>query len=197
MTQAQLSKISDVPPSTISRYEQGTLNVTNEKLPRIADALQYPVSFFYRSVTLRGAEGGAVFHRKQQSLSTGKLYQAHAMAETRRLEITTMLASLDVQAEPLPRYPVDLYDDDPEKIARSVRTLMSIPPGPIFNLTATLERNDCMIVAHDFGSPKIDGFSQRPNYPPCFIHLNAALPPDRWRWTLAHELGHVIMHDDP
>ena len=54
-----------------------------------------------------------------------------------------------------------------------------------------------MVVSHDFGSRQIDGFSQRPQYPPCFIHLNSELPPDRWRWTLAHELGHMVMHFEP
>lgn len=197
MTQAQLSKSSEVSSVTISKYEQGTLNVLNDKLIRLADALQYPMTFFYRSSRLRGVAGGAAFHRKQQSLPTRKLYRAHALAEVRRLEISTMLESLDVQAPPLPKYPVEFYDDDPEKIARSVRILMGVPPGPIFNLTATLECNGCMIVDHDFGSPKIDGFIQHPDYPPCFIHLNSALPPDRWRWTLAHELAHAVMHEDP
>ena len=54
-----------------------------------------------------------------------------------------------------------------------------------------------MVVAHDFGSYQVDGFSQRPKYPPCFLHLNSQLPPDRWRWTLAHELGHAVMHFEP
>ena len=54
-----------------------------------------------------------------------------------------------------------------------------------------------MIVPHEFDSRQIDGFSQRPKYPPCFLHLNSQMPPDRWRWTLAHELGHLVMHSDP
>ena len=141
--------------------------------------------------------GGAIFHRKQQSLSVGQLYQAHALAEIRRLEVMALLNSLGVEERPIPEYPVELFDDDPEKIARSVRAAMNIPPGPIFNLTEILERNGCVVVAHDFNSRQIDGFSQRPMYGPCFLHLNSQLPPDRWRWTLAHELAHVVMHDDP
>ena len=197
MTQTQLAELSAVSPTSVSRYEAGTLAVTNDSLPRIAAALNYPVRFFCRKRTLVGAIGGAIFHRKQQSLPTRKLYRAHSLAETRRLEITTMLDSLDSDPPSLPEYPVELFEDDPGKIARSVRAAMDIPPGPIFNLTETLERNGCMIVAHDFGSSQIDGFSQRPKYPPCFLHLNSLLPPDRWRWTLAHEMGHLVMHFEP
>ena len=197
MTQTRLADVSAVSPTSLSRYETGTLSVTNDSLSRIANVLNYPVKFFRRKPTLVGAIGGAVFHRKQQSLPTRKLYQAHALAETRRLEITTMLDSLDILPSSLPEYPVDLFEDDPEKIARSVRVAMNIPPGPIFNLTEALERSGCIVVAHDFGSYQIDGFSQRAKYLPCFLHLNSQLPPDRWRWTLAHELGHVVMHFEP
>ena len=197
MTQTQLAELSKLSPASVSRYETGTLSVTDDNLSRIASVLNYPVNFFCRKPTLVGAMGGAIFHRKQQSLPTKKLYRVHALAETRRLEITTMLNSLDINPSLLPEYPVDLFEDDPEKIARSVRVAMNIPPGPVFNLTETLERNGCMVVAHDFGSYRIDGFSQRPNYPPCFLHLNSQLPPDRWRWTLAHELGHLVMHFEP
>ena len=197
LTQTELAEKSAVARTSVSRYEMGSLPVPDDTLFRLAVALDYPVKFFCRKATLIGAMGGAVFHRKQQSLPVKKLYRAHALAETRRLEITTLLDSLDVQTSFLPEYPVDLFEDDPEKIARSVRAIMNVPPGPIFNLTDTLERSGCIVVAHDFGSRQIDGFSQRTSYPPCFIHLNTQLPPDRWRWTLAHELGHLVMHFDP
>ena len=197
MTQTQLAELCAVSPTSVSRYETGTLSVTNDALSRIAAALDYPMKFFRRNPTLIGAMGGAVFHRKQQSLPARKLYQAHALAEIRRLEISTMLDSLDIHPSSPPEYPADLFEDDPEKIARSVRVAMNIPPGPIFDLTKALERNGCIVVAHHFGSYRIDGFSQRTKYPPCFLHINSQMPPDRWRWTLAHELGHVVMHFEP
>ena len=198
LTQGKLATLTNLSTASVSRYEAGTLEITNERLSSLAAALDYPAKFFCRKPVLIGVTGGAIFHRKQQSLSVRKLYQAHALAETRRLEVLTLLDSLDIQPQPIPEYPVDIFDDDPEKIARSVRAAMDIPPGPIFNLTDTLERNGCVVVVHAFGSRQIDGFSQRsPYYPPCFIHLNNDLPPDRWRWTLAHELGHMVMHFEP
>ena len=194
MTQAELAKLAAVARPTLARYEIGSLPVSDDVLARLADSLDYPIRFFCRKPQLIGVSGGAVFHRKRQSLPTKALYHAHACAEVRRLEITTLLQSEMEEAPGLPEYPADLYGDDPARIARSVRDAMNIPPGPIFNLTETLERNGCIVVAHDFDSRHLDGFTQRPLYPPNFIHLNKALPPDRWRWTLAHELAHLIMH---
>ena len=73
---------------------------------------------------------------------------------------------------------------------------MNLPPGPIFNLTETLERFACVIVKHRLSRAQ-DGFSQAAlpyDYPSvAFIHMNANMPPDRWRWTLAVELGHLVM----
>lgn len=120
---------------------------------------------------------GGFFHRKQQSLPVRKLHQAHALAEVRRLEITTMLNSLDVTPEGTPEYPIELFEDDPAKIARSMRVAMNIPPGPIYNVTEALERGGCMVVAHDFGTRQIDGFSQRPYFPPTFSVSTLNCPP--------------------
>ena len=93
-----------------------------------------------------------------------------------------------------PQLPVDEYNDDVEKIARSVRALWNIPPGPVTNVTKTIEKFGGVIFEYDFGSRQIDGFSHRSNHTPPIFYLNQNVPPDRWRWTLAHELGHIVMH---
>ena len=193
LTQEELAQRALVSRGLLAHYEAGIRLVPDDTLGRLADALDYPVGFFCRTPTLLGVGGDAIFHRKRQSLPRKALYHAHACAEVRRLEVTTLLHSMDAAVLSLPEYPADLFDD-PAGVARTVRTIMNIPPGPIFNLTATLERNGCVVVAHDFQSRYLDGFSQRPPYPPSFMHMNQALPPDRWRWTLAHELGHLVMH---
>ena len=197
ISQTELANSSGVTRSTISRCEAGVQALTDTVVDRLADALDYPASFFRRPTPLIGFNGGAVFHRKQQQLPARKLYRAHALAEIRRLEVMNLLDALEPELPSVPEYPVDVFEDDPEKIARTVRAIMNIPPGPVFNVTKTLEQNGCIVVAHDFESRQIDGFSQRSTGRWCFFHLNGEMPPDRWRWTLAHELAHAVMHFDP
>ena len=115
LTQAALVKLSQVHRNAVSRYEAGTQIPNHDVLERLANTLNYPVHFFYRKSPLIGMAGGAIFHRKQQSLSVGQLYQAHALAEIRRLEVMALLNSLGVEERPIPEYPVELFDDDPEK----------------------------------------------------------------------------------
>ena len=175
----------------------GTLEPSEDALSKLAGALDYPVSFFTRKPSIIGVSGGATFHRKQISLPARKRNAAHALAEARRLEVLTLMQSLDVCPVDLPEYPVELFDYDPAKIARSARMAMNLPPGPIFNLTETLERNGYVVVGHRLSRAQ-DGFSQRAVpydwTSVALIHMNTDKPPDRWRWTLAHELGHIVMH---
>jgi Zn-dependent peptidase ImmA (M78 family) len=53
------------------------------------------------------------------------------------------------------------------------------------------------VVLADFGSVKLDAFSQWPPGMPPMFFVNRAAPPDRCRYTLAHEIGHIVMHYIP
>ena len=196
-SQVELAALVGVTNAVMSRYEAGIRKIDDSNLAKIVAVLDYPRHFFMQQPWLEGPGIGETFHRKRQNLTSAKLKQAYALAEIRRLEIAKLLESWDALEPSVPEYPVDLFDDKPEKIARSVRAYMQIPEGPVFNMTRTLEQAGCVVVSHDFGTRLIDGFSHRPRTQPPFFHMNSSLPPDRWRWTLAHELGHVVMHFNP
>ena len=194
-TQGQLANEAGITQATVSKYEAGLQQIDEELLPRIANALDYPPRFFMQATSIKGPGVSEYFHRKRARMSVALLHQVYALAEVRRLEIAKLLQSWDSECPAVPLFPVEEFEDDPPKIARTVRAVWQVPLGPIFNLTRTLEQNGCIIVAHDFGTRSIDGFSYRSTGMPPIFHVNTALPPDRWRWTLAHELGHLVMHN--
>lgn len=196
LTQKQLSNAIGIPGVRLSRVEAGSADVNDAILAKLANALDYPVNFFSQQSMLKGPGTDGVFHRKRQSLSSKKLAQVYALGETRRLELEK-LVEWDGNESAIPKYPVDIFDEDPEKIARTIRATMKLPNGPVFNLTKALEEAGCVVVSHDFGSREIDGYSVTTDTTPPIFHMNRGLPPDRWRWTLAHELGHVVMCQDP
>ena len=195
-TQKDLSSLVGISQALLAKYEAGTRDVSKSHLPSLAGTLDFPESFFMQQTRVEGAGRSEIFHRKRNKVSAGVMDRAYAEAQIRRLEISSMLESV-TSLPVVPSYPVDEFEDDPEKIARTVRAFWQLPPGPVFNVTQTLEENGCVVVAHDFGSHYIDGFSHRSLGAPPFFHVNAKLPPDRWRWTLVHELAHVIMHFEP
>ena len=197
LTQKDLAKGIGISPGVMSRYESGMRPPTSANLAELARTLDYPVDFFAQKAILEGPGIGEFFHRSRQNLSASALTRAYALAELRRLEASKLLRSWPLTNSSVPEYPVDLFDDDPGKIARSVRAHLKVPNGPIFNMTKVMEAAGSIVVAHEFDTRLLDGFSHRPRMMPSFFHLNSRLPPDRWRWTLAHELGHIVMHFEP
>jgi Zn-dependent peptidase ImmA (M78 family) len=96
---------------------------------------------------------------------------------------------------PLPWIDVD-EGGGPREIARKIRTAWMIPPGPVLNLTELVERAGILVIWCDFDAP-VDGVTMNvPGLPPCIL-LNKTSPADRMRASLAHELGHVIIHKIP
>jgi Zn-dependent peptidase ImmA (M78 family) len=54
-----------------------------------------------------------------------------------------------------------------------------------------------VVVSFDFGTTKLDGVSTFTNSRTPVIFLNSALPPSRRKFTLVHELAHIVMHRMP
>ncbi|WP_327678696.1 ImmA/IrrE family metallo-endopeptidase [Kitasatospora sp. NBC_00458] len=111
--------------------------------------------------------------------------------QLRRLE-----ASVDI--EPIYRLPVlDADEHSPEEAAAKLRASWLIPDGPVHDVIRTVERAGIVVVRRDLESPKIFGLSVRPPNSLPVIILNIGMPPAHERFTVLHELGHLVMHQLP
>lgn len=191
---AQLAEALRMSSSAFNRYESGRVAFPADRVEDLVFHLDYPASFFTRrSAPVYGVGPDSVYHRKRSSAGKRVLARAYALAEVRRLEAQKLEAFAGLPA--VPRYPSERYDD-PAKVARTLRAKWSVPMGPVFNLTRLAEDNGLAVYVHNFGTRYIDGFMHISSDRLSVIHMNRDLPPDRWRWTLAHELGHLVMHRD-
>jgi Zn-dependent peptidase ImmA (M78 family) len=57
-----------------------------------------------------------------------------------------------------------------------------------------LENNGGVVIPCDFGTDLLDAMSQRIEGMPVLFFVNINAPSDRVRHTLAHELGHMVLH---
>jgi Zn-dependent peptidase ImmA (M78 family) len=91
--------------------------------------------------------------------------------------------------------PVDGETDlSPREIAAVLRSQWSLPKGPIESLTSAIEWAGGIVIPFDFETPLVDAVSHwAPPTPPLFF-VNSQRPTDRVRFTLAHELGHLMVH---
>jgi len=198
-SQAQLSEESGLSQGNISKIENGISEPPGEAAEKIAKALGFPVSFFFQAYQPFGLPLSVhPMFRKKASVGVKALEQLEAELNIRLFHYQKLLRAAEVEPDlPLPRLDVDDYDDDVLKIAELVRRTWGVPHGPIRNLVDYIERAGCVVVHCDFDSVGVDGVTVSVKGMPPFIFINRANPADRQRFTLAHELGHIVMHRMP
>ncbi len=116
--------------------------------------------------------------------------------EIRFRHITALLRAVEITCT-VPHLDVDEYDGHVEEIARLVRERLHISRGPIQDLTKAVEDAGILVIPIDFETKRVDAISRWiPGLPPLFF-VNMHSPKDRYRFSLAHELGHIVMHELP
>lgn len=198
LSQGDLAVGASLNQSTISRYEAGVIDVPADHLERIAAFLERPVSFFYWSEQLY--DSSCMYHRKNRRLSVAELRVIHAKVNLLRIQSFKLLQSANIKS----RYSFYRLDQSkyggPEGCARELRRLWQLPPGPVKNVTRAIESAGGIVFRCPFGLTRVDGISQwileDAKAPPVFF-VHDDISGDRQRLTLAHEIGHVVMHHMP
>lgn len=198
ISQSAFAKKIKISQGKLSKVENGLLPISSEEeFKRISEVLDYPPSFFARSVDIYGIGLSEFFHRKRQSVSKKELNKIYALLELRRIEITTFLHSVDIGETNFFSIDPDENNGDIESIAQSARATWRIPNGPLDNIVNIIEDAGGIVIPFDFGMANIDAISNwHPGLPP-IIFVNYNRPMDRIRFTLSHEIGHLIMHGKP
>lgn len=197
LNQAQLADAAGVSQGLVSRLENGLFEPNEETLGKIATALRFPVSFFRLPDRVLGLPV-SMQYRKKASVGQRAIEQLEAEVNLRLMHLRRLLAAVDYQPElPFPRLEIEEFGGDPAAVAEMVRRVWQLPSGPIRDLVGVAERAGVIVFLCDFQVSGVDGLTLQPTGLPVCIFLNAAMPGDRQRFTLAHELGHAVMHPVP
>jgi len=200
MTQSALARATGISQGTLSKIEGGMLPCPSESLEAVSKALEYPVQFFYAQELVHGigTEAHHCLYRRRASLPAKALKRIEAEINIKRIHLTRMLTSVDMSAAAsIPRFDPAEFDNNIERIAMSVRAYWQMPSGPVENVTELIERAGGIVIPHDFGTVKVDATTLNIlGLPPLFF-VSRTLTGDRLRFTLAHELGHAVMHSIP
>lgn len=199
MSQSKLASLTGIPQGTLSKVENGVAELSPDRLQAIANVLGYPVELFDWPDPIFGFGSAAFHHRKQQSLSQTTLKQVQAKLNLLVGRIRRLEEGIEIAAPfTFPVLDIDEHGS-PEEIARKVRAYWMLPIGPVHDIIAVIEAAGGIVLRRDLGSPRITAISIRPPIPgarPTFL-LNEGFSADRDRFTLAHEIGHLIMHELP
>lgn len=198
VTQAQLAADLEISQANISKFEAGLLSVDEALLERIARVLKYPIRFFFQPEAVYGYGSSCLYHRKRQSLPVHDLRRITAELNVLRIGVSRLLQSVELDSvHRFARMDIADFEESPEYVAQLLRGAWGLPSGPVQNLTRAIENAGSIVFRCSFGTTKLDAISQwAPGLPPLFF-VNADIPTDRFRFSLAHELGHVVMHQIP
>ncbi|MFI0764609.1 helix-turn-helix domain-containing protein [Streptomyces sp. NPDC021218] len=192
LTQEELAAAAGVTQAALSRYENGMREPDTEVLARLANALGVTEPFLKGAGSVHGAMAVDAHMRKRATAKATTWRQLEAKLNMYRMHVRHLMEEVSLRArQQVPTF--DLIETDPADAARMVRMQWRMPIGPVRSLTRWIEAAGCIVVAEDFGTPRIDGLSQWvDDYP--VILINTAAPVDRVRLTLGHELGHLCLH---
>ena len=195
LNQSELATAAGVTQPYVSQLEHGEREPATDKLQRLAAVLAYPVEWFYQRDRYEGLGISGVFYRKRSKAQVGHLRKFQAEASIRQIQVTRMLRDFDLTfPQTFTRMDIDEHAGNAEQVAAFVRASWSLPIGPIRNLVNVIEAAGGLVFKFPFGSPDIDAMGRWPNESPPLFFINAEAPADRVRFSLAHELGHVVMH---
>lgn len=199
-SQAEVAQEAGLDQGHYSRIERGLLNSlpSTATIEAVAAALRFPVAFFTQSDELSGLPLSVhdVAWRKKASVNATDLKRLHAELNLRVMNLRRLLSAIDLAPElSLPRLDADEMGGA-DKAALFIRKAWMIPDGPIKSLTALCERAGILVIMADFAE-HVDGVTMRLRDVPPVIFLNKNAPADRMRHSLAHELGHLVMHSIP
>lgn len=210
MTQTQLAKLTALPQTFISRVENSIAHeITVSQLEILSEQLGFPNSWFVpdgEDMWRKPLSVHSAAFRKAASPSMKKIDFVMALANHYVLQIRKFLEAVDLEVQlRLPAFEIvseskgGIAEDasavgSPEEAASRVRQAWQLPAGPIENLTALVEASGVIIVHASFKDVDVDGLTINPIGLKPVIFINADRPACRQRFSLAHELGHVVLH---
>jgi Zn-dependent peptidase ImmA (M78 family) len=182
----------------LSRFENGVSEPDDALLIRAAQVYLVPVDFFQIREPVYGPPVSVhAMTRAKSDVTAHELDLITAELNIRLMHLARFLEGVDFNSTAdIPSLDVERYGS-PEKIAATVRAHWSIPSGPIKNFVQLLERAGIIIGFSKFGGASVSGVTFRVSGRPPLVLLNSSHPADRMRFTLAHELGHLVMHRFP
>lgn len=189
-----LAERADVTAMAISKYEAGKSTPSSRVLLSLSKALGVRIEYFFRPVKVELQE---VKHRKHSQLPKKALQQIEGDVKEqleRFVELEQLLPNGPLQAFKLPG---DLPESitslhEIEILARQLRDSWSLGIDPIPVLTDMLEERGVKVFQSKAINERFDGMAATVDGIPVIV-VGRGWPGDRQRFTLAHELGHLVL----
>ncbi|WP_063766509.1 helix-turn-helix domain-containing protein [Allokutzneria albata] len=187
----ELAEAVGLTPAAVSRYELGQLRPDPCTLARCADRLGVRVGFFAPGRPHLRLDTAHAHFRSLCAIGAAERAQALAHVEL----LWEVANALDEVAE-LPAVDLGCHHDGPERTAHAIRGACGVETGPVQHLVRALEARGVVVTRLPAtAGTNVGAFScALPDRP--VIVLTEREDPLRQRFSVAHELGHLLLHPD-
>ena len=180
----------------LSKYERGESAPSSDVLLELSDALGVRTDYFFRTAFI---DVERIEHRNKHRWNLPKLAETKVLADVcDQMERWKALdnvvpAPWSVQFSLLDDLPDSIRDlNEIEDVAVRVREFWNLGLNPITDLIDTLEVQGIKVFTTRFDDPRFEGMSALADHHPVVV-VGRTWPGDRQRFTLAHELGHLVL----
>lgn len=190
LVHVELADKLNVSKPTAWRWENEEFGISSEVIEKLSKALQYPESFFYQKGEVLPL---SLSYRMRNKVASKIISQIEANINIARLNLEQLLSAIKFESAKLPILDVTKYGT-PQECAKQLRKIWKLDRGTIENLSEVLEDHKILLLNMNFDTERVDGrcVMVLDNIP--LIVTNKNLLGDRLRFTLAYELGHLLMH---
>ncbi len=190
-----LADKAEISAMAISKYERGLATPSSGVLIRLGKALEVPVEYFFRPAQLELREVEYRKHRKLPKKLQTKI-EGDVLEQIERVfEIMDLLPSGPISRFKMPagvKSRIESHDEI-EDAANAVRAAWALGFNPIPDLTDTFEERGIIVLqAVALHDNTFDGLAATVDGVPVIV-VGKGWPGDRQRFTLAHELGHLVL----
>ena len=193
MTQSRLvDNVLDLTQPRLSRIEQGrnVVQVDDLLAAQLAAATGVTVDWLARPPAPELAGLSPHFRARSRTTETTKA-SGMAWAEL----VNEVFVVLGDRTRPMPVLLERLGNEDARLAARKVRRSLGFGPlEPLPYLLVAVERLGVRLLGLPWREDTIDAFCAWAGRTPT-VALSADVPGDRRRWNVAHELGHLVLHE--
>jgi len=198
-TQKRASDDLGIAQAVFSRLENGLVEADEEIRRKVSQVFSLPEAFFKSTETIYGPPVSvhAMLRGNKSELSARDVDMITAELNIRLMQLRRFMEVVDYSPpSQVPTLDVEQFES-PAAIAALVRAHWKMPAGPVKNLTRLLENAGVIVGESSFSGASVSGVTfAAPGRPPIVL-VNRSHPADRLRFTLAHELGHLVMHRFP
>jgi Zn-dependent peptidase ImmA (M78 family)/transcriptional regulator with XRE-family HTH domain len=199
LTGAALADLVGIPRQSISAYENDDATPGPETAERIAAVLNLPLRFFLEQVD-REDDPSPIYWRSRAAATKMARHRSQRRFGWLRRIVAFLSEYKEFPALRLPpalpvTEPVQISPEDIDHAARAARTFFGIGQGAIANMSWLLENHGVIVGYADLGASTLDSFSQISRDGHGYAIVNSGCGSSvRYRFDLAHELGHLVLH---